>query len=214
MASGSQVRTESVNKERGKRQKIRQTLPLQLSIFWRKAHRSSRYRAEEKVFKQFYKLADSDRDTKACLSIYTQSVQKIAYFTNLLPPFHYQFIIDGSSPDPGSLDPSRSVEMWGITKFRPKKFFGRVLHFQKCTWDLLSSFLELALRPPAWRQRCRFYRKESKKKTKNSSALFPRNFPYKIDKEGCILYEKPSGSRGRARRALTKRVFVKHLKCL
>ena len=66
VASGSQVRTESVNKERGKRQKIRQTLLLQLSIFWRKAHRSSRYRAEEKVFKQFNKLADSDRETKAC----------------------------------------------------------------------------------------------------------------------------------------------------
>ena len=46
------------------------------------------------------------------------------------------------------------------------------------------------------------------KKTKYSSARIPRDFPYRIDKEGCILYEKPSGSRGRARRALTKRVKI------
>ena len=45
-----------------------------------------------------------------------------------------QFIIDGSSPDPGSLDPSRSVKMRCTTRFRPKKLCGRVLHFQKCNW--------------------------------------------------------------------------------
>ena len=46
----------------------------------------------------------------------------------------YQFIIDGSKPDPGSQEPSKSGELWGITRFRPEKSFGRVLHFQK--WPL------------------------------------------------------------------------------
>ena len=84
VASGSQVRTESVNKERGKRQKIRQTLLLQLSIFRRKAHRSSRYRAEEKVFKQFHKLADSDRETKARLCSH-QYLLKTCKRSHILP---------------------------------------------------------------------------------------------------------------------------------
>ena len=61
----------------------------------------------------------------------------------------YQFIIDGSWSCTGSLDPFRSVGMWGIYKFGAKKSFGRVLDVQKCPWKAWGPFSGLELQSGA-----------------------------------------------------------------